>query len=169
MASEVAMTLFWQFFIANALLWVMIQARAGPIDCRLVRLAVSVPSFSLYGELPCQLVEHPPRGRPRAAHGLAPSFARIWDSNFSFRPSQPGWAFWKYFTEARQRLKSAAIDRIFPGPYDLVVDCFSMVELSDKLAIPKGQVLDFGTNDVVHYTNYFAFKKTVDYLVNALE
>lgn len=43
-----------------------------------------------------------------------------------------------------------------------------MVDLCDGLAIPPDQVLDFGTTDVVHHTNYFAQPSTLDFIRESL-
>lgn len=102
----------------------------------------------------------------------ARALANVADNYFavvsSFRPTDPGWAFWRYFTEAGKRLKAAAADIVFPGPHDLVVDRSSMGDLGHLLTIPKAHCLDFGTNDSVHHNNYLDFKRTVDFIVRTL-
>lgn len=84
----------------------------------------------------------------------------------NFEPVAPGWKFWKYFRA--DQAKNIGADTIFTGHNDLVVDSGSMVELSDTVVIPGGQVLDFGTTDVVHHTNYFSNERTLRFIEDVL-
>jgi hypothetical protein len=80
-----------------------------------------------------------------------------------FQPDDPGWKFWKWFRG--QRLSNAAADRIFPGKNDLVVDTESMS------SIPTGHKArkQFGTNGVVHHTNYFEQPATLAFIMDHLK
>jgi len=82
----------------------------------------------------------------------------------NFESDKPGWQFWRYFRNLGDHAKDAVADLVFEGQNDLVVDTGSMVDLCDGLTIPPEQVLDFGTTDTVHHTNYFAQPRTLDFL-----
>lgn len=74
-----------------------------------------------------------------------------------FQPSDPGWRFWRWFSKAR--VANSAADRIFPGANDLVVDTESMLGLPSATARH-----DFGRNETVHHTNYFAQNGTLGFV-----
>jgi hypothetical protein len=82
----------------------------------------------------------------------------------NFESDKPGWQFWRNFRNIGDRTKDALADLVFEGENDLVVDTGSMVDLCDNLRIPPEQVLDFGTTDAVHHTNYFTQPRTLDFL-----
>ncbi len=82
----------------------------------------------------------------------------------NFESEDPGWRFWRYFRNIGDRAKDSISDLVFDGDNDLVVDTGSMVDLSDELSIPSEQVLDFGTTDTIHHTNYFAQAQTLDFI-----
>ncbi len=86
----------------------------------------------------------------------------------NFESEKAGWQFWKYFRNVGGRVLDTATDVVFDGQNDLVVDTGSMTEFSDSLHLPDGQVLDFGTTDHVHHTNYFAQPETVRFLIEKL-
>lgn len=86
----------------------------------------------------------------------------------NFESEQPGWNSWRYFRRIRDRTKDALADLVFEGDNDLVVDTGSMVDLSDEVHIPAEQVLDFGTNDRIHHTSYFAQPEIVEFIRQAL-
>lgn len=89
-------------------------------------------------------------------------------SNFEPGPSPaPWWQFWTRFRALPMNLANRGADVIFDGANDLVVDTMSMSQLCGQ-AIPKAQILDFGTSPDVHHCNYFRQKKTVDFLARAL-
>ncbi|MFN8582634.1 MAG: hypothetical protein U0163_16870 [Gemmatimonadaceae bacterium] len=75
-----------------------------------------------------------------------------------FEPDSPGWKFWKWFKG--KRIADAVTDKIFPGKNDLVVDTDSMTEIPDGVTRRR----DFGTNALVHHTNYFEQQKTLDFI-----
>ena len=81
----------------------------------------------------------------------------------NFESDKPGWKFWRYFRDIGDHAIDALSDLVFEGDNDLVVDTGSMIDLSDKLLIPSEQILDFGTTDEVHHTNYFAQAQTLDF------
>ncbi|MEO5618928.1 MAG: hypothetical protein ABIS67_14260 [Candidatus Eisenbacteria bacterium] len=85
-----------------------------------------------------------------------------------FEPPKVGWAFWRLFSNPKQRLADLGADLLFPGPNDLVVDRDSIVSLANRVEIPEQQVLDFGTQADVHHCNYFAQERTVRFLSRAL-
>lgn len=82
----------------------------------------------------------------------------------NFESEKPGWRFWRYFRNMGDCAKDTLADLVFEGRNDLVVDTGSMVDLSDALSIPSEQVLDFGTTDYVHHTNYFMQAQTLDFI-----
>ncbi|MCA8960184.1 MAG: hypothetical protein KDC38_06705, partial [Planctomycetes bacterium] len=82
----------------------------------------------------------------------------------NFEPDRVGWAFWKAFRSIGTRAADLAVDPIFDGPNDLVVDTISMTALSDEQGIPKSHTHDFGTNGRVYHTNYFRQTETFEAL-----
>lgn len=85
----------------------------------------------------------------------------------NFEPQAPGWAFWRRFRA--ESLADLGADAVFEGENDLVVDTSSMTELADATVIPTSDVLDFGTSEVVHHTNYFRQQQTVEFLARVLQ
>lgn len=82
-----------------------------------------------------------------------------------FEPTDPGWAFWKHFTEFKGRAADFAADALFPGANDLVVDTAAMNDFATGVSVtPASRMLDFGKQDRVHHLNYFAQKETVAFL-----
>ena len=79
-------------------------------------------------------------------------------SNFEPDKVSP-WRFWRAFRNIGDRVKDFGADKLFDGPNDLVVDTSSMSFLGQRngrdVNILKKNTLDFGTNGVVHHTNYF--------------
>jgi pimeloyl-ACP methyl ester carboxylesterase len=86
----------------------------------------------------------------------------------NFEPTDPGWAFWRYFTKVKERAAEAVANIIFDGPNDLVVDTDSMGELAENLSIPAGRIYDFGTTDRVHHANYFRQDAALDFIAKSL-
>ena len=82
----------------------------------------------------------------------------------NFESADPGWAFWKRFRKSA--LLDAGADLIFEGANDLVVDTASMTELAPAAAITT--VLDYGTSDSVHHTNYFSQSRTAEFVAQSL-
>jgi hypothetical protein len=80
----------------------------------------------------------------------------------NFESESPGWRFWRAFRQPH--LVDSLADLVFAGHNDLVVDTGSMTDLADALSIPAGQVLDFGTSDAIHHTNYFAQAATLGFI-----
>ncbi|MVT49206.1 hypothetical protein GPL17_01745 [Bradyrhizobium yuanmingense] len=82
-----------------------------------------------------------------------------------FSPPPTGLAIWKFLTEAKARAADAAADLVFRGDNDLVVDRDSMQFLC---GLPKAtrinDLLDFGSQDLVHHTNYFRQSKTLTFI-----
>jgi pimeloyl-ACP methyl ester carboxylesterase len=77
----------------------------------------------------------------------------------NFASKNEGWKFWRYFTsDPKLRLLDAAVDTfVFPGENDLVVDTDSMLDAV------TGPEYKFPSEDgIVHHTNYFEQKQTVD-------
>jgi len=88
----------------------------------------------------------------------------------NFEPTDPGWAFWRYFTKAKNRLSDLGADEVFPDANDLVVDTASMDALADGLRVSEpSYVLDFGTTNVVHHLNYFAQPETAMFITKCLK
>lgn len=84
----------------------------------------------------------------------------------NFQIDDPGWRFWDYFTDAKVRTVDAVSDLLFTENNDLVVDTASMAYLSPGASI--GKILDFGTSNQVHHTNYFRQKATIDFISESL-
>ena len=84
----------------------------------------------------------------------------------NFEPEAPGWKFWKYFR--KDQLMDRGADLIFDGPNDLVVDTASMNDIPGH-DIPAKRVHDFGTNNLVHHTNYFSQQATLDFMLDTLK
>ena len=82
-------------------------------------------------------------------------------------PNAPCWQFWKKLRRPLTTLADMAADAVFDGPNDLVVDGSSMTRLlGNEFAIK--QVHDFGTNDRMHHTNYFAQPETAKFMTKSL-
>ena len=86
-----------------------------------------------------------------------------------FQPTDPGWNFLQYFCKPMQRAEYWGAQLIFETTNDLVVDLDSMNELSDSEKLPNANVLDFGTNAVVHHTNYFVQERTYGFIRQQLQ
>jgi hypothetical protein len=87
-----------------------------------------------------------------------------------FEPTDPGWAFWRYFMKARDRLTDLGADLVFPDANDLVVDTASMDALTDVLKVSGSAcVLDFGKTGLVHHLNYFAQPETAAFIGKCLK
>jgi hypothetical protein len=86
-----------------------------------------------------------------------------------FEPTDPAWAFWKYFMKPGERLSDFGADLVFPDANDLVVDTASMDALSDMVKIegPRA-VLDFGKSPLVHHLNYFAQPEVAAFIRQSL-
>jgi hypothetical protein len=82
----------------------------------------------------------------------------------NFEPDPVGWKFWRVFNRPFSRLADVAVDALFDSENDLVVDVDSMTDLRTELRIPASRFHHFGTNSVVHHTNYFAQAKTFERL-----
>jgi hypothetical protein len=87
----------------------------------------------------------------------------------NFESEKVGWRFWRAFRGLPDRLADQGADVVFEGENDLVVDTISMTALSDSLRLPAEAVLDFGTTDVVHHTNYFRQQATLAFIAEKLE
>ncbi|WP_145226432.1 esterase/lipase family protein [Gimesia algae] len=86
----------------------------------------------------------------------------------NFEPEDPGWRFWRYFTNPATHGLNAVTDKIFNSENDLVVDTASMHDLSDNLLIPDSNIYTFPTSDDVHHLNYFQQKETIQHLTHWL-
>ncbi len=89
-----------------------------------------------------------------------------------FKPVDPGWEFWKYFTDAGNRAKDWAADLVFDHANDLVVDTASMTVLArapHELQIDLKRVHDYGSNPKVHHTVYFQQKETAEFIADCLQ
>ena len=86
-----------------------------------------------------------------------------------FEPTDPAWAFWKYFMKPGERLSDFGADLVFPDANDLLVDTASMDALSDLVKIegPRA-VLDFGKSPIVHHLNYFAQPEVAAFIRQSL-
>jgi hypothetical protein len=106
---------------------------------------------------------HPELSRLRAVRLAKPPEYSIVMSNFE--PEAPGWKFWKYFR--KDQLMDRGADLIFDGPNDLVVDTASMNDIPGH-DLPATRVHDFGTNNLVHHTNYFSQPQTLSFMLERL-
>jgi hypothetical protein len=95
---------------------------------------------------------------------VAPIENRYFGVEANFESEQVGWKFWKYFRDIGGRAMDIGADVVFEGANDLVVDTGSMTEFSADVKLPADQVLDFGTTDKVHHTNYFHHAETVAFI-----
>lgn len=87
----------------------------------------------------------------------------------NFKPSDPGWAFWKYFVQIGDRLKGWGADLVFHEPNDLVVDTASMTVLVKSPGLVSIiEPYDFGENPTVHHTVYFRQPQTATYIAKSL-
>ena len=147
------------------------------VPLALVRLGSSLVSFAaqtpivdgavmmvagLHGQ--SRIANHPELIRLRAI-GLA-SAPQYFAVKSNFETADAGWKFWKWFRA--DSLLDRATDVVFPGRNDLVVDTESMDDIP-TFTWPVKAVLDFGTTDVVHHTNYFAQKQTLEFILNSLK
>jgi pimeloyl-ACP methyl ester carboxylesterase len=99
-----------------------------------------------------------------------PSKATYFAVRSDFEPANaedPAWRFWKRLRRPVVNLANMAIDPIFDGPNDLVVDVVSMTRLVGS-DIPHSRVQDFGANTRVHHCNYFAQPETATFLSKTL-
>lgn len=110
-----------------------------------------------------RVANHPELMRLRAVRPAKPPEYFIVQSNFE--KEDPGWKFWKYFR--KDQLADKGADLIFDGPNDLVVDTSSMSDIPGH-EFPAGSIKDFGTNDIVHHTNYFSQKATLEFMLEKL-
>jgi pimeloyl-ACP methyl ester carboxylesterase len=89
-------------------------------------------------------------------------------SNFEVGdPDAAWWEFWRRWRKPLTAIGDSAADAVFQGDNDLVVDTASM-KLLCGVPFPAEELLDFGTNDAVHHTNYFAQVGTVRFLRRTL-
>jgi hypothetical protein len=89
----------------------------------------------------------------------------------NFEPEDPGWKFWRYFRDVKERVRDAVFDPIFEGENDLVVDTGSMTDLADPGAtalVSVSNIKSFGTNSTVHHNNYFRQAETVAFFARTL-
>lgn len=89
-----------------------------------------------------------------------------------FKPVDPGWEFWKYFTDVGNRAKDWAADLVFDKANDLVVDTASMTVLAmppRQVGIDVKRIYDFGCNPTVHHTVYFRQKETARFIADCLQ
>ncbi|MCC6406954.1 MAG: hypothetical protein IT453_07300 [Planctomycetes bacterium] len=85
----------------------------------------------------------------------------------NFEPADVGWKFWRLFR--KDQLADAAVDTVFPGENDLVVDTESMDDVFTDAAVPRPKIIhDFGTNPTVHHINYFRQRETIDAIAGVL-
>jgi hypothetical protein len=111
-----------------------------------------------------RVANHPELMRLRAVRLAKPPEYFIVKSNFE--TEDPGWKFWKFFR--KDRIADKGADLIFDGPNDLVVDTSSMSDIPGH-NLPAANVKDFGTNNLVHHTNYFSQQATLDFMLDRLK
>lgn len=102
-------------------------------------------------------------------HGFgaaAPPWYAVVQSDFE--TADPRWRFWQWFR--KDKIKDALADAVFPGQNDLVVDTASMNHfVAQSIGVPAKRILDFGTGDTVHHTNYFAQPDTLDFILDQFQ
>jgi hypothetical protein len=97
------------------------------------------------------------------------SIANYYFVTSNFEPNDPGWKFWEYFRNIRDRLRNVVMDGIFEGENDLVVDTASMTDLTDLgVSLEPRQVRSFGTTPTVHHNNYFQQPETIAFFREVL-
>jgi hypothetical protein len=106
---------------------------------------------------------HPELMRLRSVRLAKPPEYFVVKSNFE--TEDPGWKFWRYFR--KDQLMDRGADLIFDGPNDLVVDTSSMNDIPGH-DLPAARIHDFGTNNLVHHTNYFSQRATLDFMLEKL-
>jgi hypothetical protein len=93
----------------------------------------------------------------------------------NFRPTEidAGWKFWRRITHVGDQLKYGAVNLIFDGPNDLVVDTVTMqgplegdaagkgLEALARLIFDAKCITRFENSPNVHHTNYFRQPETV--------
>lgn len=88
----------------------------------------------------------------------------------AFAPTDPGWEFWKYFTQVGDRVKEWAADLVFAGANDLVVDTASMTVLAKPPhAVDITRLYDFKTNPKVYHTVYFQQDETAKFIADCFK
>ncbi|HVM93390.1 MAG TPA: hypothetical protein VMT67_11295 [Terriglobales bacterium] len=89
-----------------------------------------------------------------------------------FAPTDPGWAFWKYFTQIGTRTADWAADMVFDQANDLVVDTASMTVLAkppNTVNIDLVKVHSFQPQQSVYHTIYFRQAETAKFIADCLQ
>lgn len=89
-----------------------------------------------------------------------------------FEPTDPGWAFWKYFTQIGTRAADWAADVVFDAANDLVVNTASMTVLAkppNAMDIDLKKVHSFQPDQNVYHTIYFRQKETATFIAECLQ
>jgi pimeloyl-ACP methyl ester carboxylesterase len=81
---------------------------------------------------------------------------------------EPWWRFWKHFRAWGVMAGDAAVDAIFEGKNDLVVDNDAMATVC-KTSLAKSAICDFGDSATVHHCNYFSQPETAKFLAKTLK
>jgi pimeloyl-ACP methyl ester carboxylesterase len=93
--------------------------------------------------------------------------------NFKPKETDAGWRFWQRLTNVGDQLKYGALNLIFDGPNDLVVDTLAMSGPADgdtagegaaalwRLTIDEARLTPFHNSPTVHHTNYFRQPETI--------
>lgn len=140
--------------IVNTLLAVLTSATniaaSTPIADAMMAMVPGLNGQSRVGNNPELLRLH-------QSNGSAERYAAI---KANFQSENPGWKFWKHFSQGK--VADFAADMVFTGDNDLVVDSSSMTFLSNELSIDR--VHDFKTTPIVHHINYFDQPDTTAHL-----
>lgn len=99
--------------------------------------------------------------------GTAPEFFAVRSDFEPGSPEDQWWQFWKRLRKPLTSFADVAVDSIFDGPNDLVVDVASMTRVLEK-DLDSARIWDFGTNNRVHHCNYFAQPETAAFLTKKL-
>ncbi len=89
-----------------------------------------------------------------------------------FEPTDPGWAFWKYFTQVGTRAADWAADMVFDSANDLVVNTASMTVLAkppNAVDIDLKKVYSYPPDRNVYHTIYFRQKETAKFISDCLQ
>lgn len=89
-----------------------------------------------------------------------------------FAPTDPGWEFWKYFTQIGTRTADWAADMVFDAANDLVVNTASMTVLAKPpkaVDIDLKKVHSFQPNQNVYHTIYFRQSETAKFISDCLQ
>ena len=158
-AGRLASTAFPIFTVVTGLLRVI--ASAGTVAAKTPVFDAAVALIpGLLGQ--AMVSNNEELNRLNRAYSTSPHYFAV---RSDFKPTDPGWEFWKYFVNIGDRAKDWAADLVFESANDLVVDTASMTVLAKPPNQGSIQKLhDFGQSSKVHHTVYFRQPETADFI-----